>query len=332
MRHVSQLGRSGVHVTRIGLGGGPIASLFTEVTEEHARATIDRAWDAGIRFFDTAPLYGHGLSEIRFGRALRGRPRDEFVIASKVGRLLVPLAPGECVESAFVNHPPYRPVFDYSRDAIFRSVEQSLARLGLDRIDILHVHDPDMHFGDVIRHAYPALDSLRAQGVVRAIGAGMNQWQMLARFARECDFDCFLLAGRYTLIDRSALPELLPLCVRRNISIILGGPYNSGILATGARPGATFNYEAAPAEWIEKTRRVEAICERYGVPLKAAALQFPLRHPAVAAVIPGCRSSVEVDESVAMMDRAIPEAFWHQLGEPGGTPAGEASPRLARNP
>lgn len=315
MQHVSQLGRSGVRVTRIGLGGGPIASLFTEVTEEQARATIDRAWDSGIRFFDTAPLYGHGLSEIRFGRALRGRPRGEFIIASKVGRLLVPLAPDERVESAFVNHPPYRPVFDYSRDAIFRSVDESLARLGLDRIDILHVHDPDAHFGDVIRHAYPALDSLRAQGVVRALGAGMNQWQMLARFARECDFDCFLLAGRYTLIDQSALPELLPLCVRRNISIILGAPYNSGILATGARPGATFNYEAAPPEWIEKTRRAEKICERHGVPLKAAALQFPLRHPAVAAVIPGCRSAAEVGESVAMMHQEIPEAFWRDYHE-----------------
>ncbi len=315
MQHVSQLGRSGVRVTRIGLGGGPIASLFTEVTEEQARATIDRAWDSGIRFFDTAPLYGHGLSEIRFGRALRGRPRGEFVIASKVGRLLVPLAPDERVESAFVNHPPYRPVFDCSRDAIFRSVDESLARLGLDRIDILHVHDPDAHFGDVIRHAYPALDSLRAQGVVRALGAGMNQWQMLARFARECDFDCFLLAGRYTLIDQSALPELLPLCVRRNISIILGAPYNSGILATGARPGATFNYEAAPPEWIEKTRRAEKICERHGVPLKAAALQFPLRHPAVAAVIPGCRSAAEVGESVAMMHQEIPEAFWRDYHE-----------------
>jgi D-threo-aldose 1-dehydrogenase len=311
----ARLGRSGVRVTKIGLGGGPLASLFTEVTEEEAGAAIDRAWDLGIRFFDTAPLYGHGLSEVRFGAALRARPRGEFVIASKVGRLLVPLAPGERVDTAFANPLPFRPLFDFSRDAILRSVEESLERTGLDRIDVLHVHDADSHFGDVIRHAYPALDSLRAQGVAGAIGAGMNQWQMLARFARECDFDCFLLAGRYTLIDHSALPELLPLCVRRNISIILGGPYNSGILATGARPGALFNYEAAPAEWMDRTSRTEALCARHGVPLKAAALQFPLRHPAVAAVIPGCRSAAEVDESVAMMGWPIPDSFWRDYHE-----------------
>lgn len=309
------LGRSGVHVTRLGLGGGPLAGLFTEVGEEQALGTISRAWELGVRLFDTAPLYGHGLSEKRFGAALRGRPRGEFVIASKVGRLLVPLAPGERLETDFAGYPPFRPVFDFSRDAILRSVEESLERLGLDRLDIVHVHDPDAHFGDVLRHAYPALDSLRAQGVIGAIGAGMNQARMLATFARECDFDCFLLAGRYTLIDQTALSELLPLCVRRNISIILGGPYNSGILATGARPGALFNYRAAAPEWIERTRRVESLCVRHGVPLRAAALQFPLRHPAIAAVIPGCRSAAEVEETAAMFHHPVPDAFWHDYHE-----------------
>jgi D-threo-aldose 1-dehydrogenase len=276
---------------------------------------IERSWDAGIRFYDTAPLYGHGLAEIRAGKVLSEKPRDKFTLASKVGRLLRAGAPPEPGQ-AFRGTPPVNPVFDFSYDGVMRSVEESLERLGLDRIDILHIHDPDNHYSEALDGAYKALDKLRSDGVINAVGAGMNQAEMLTRFAREGNFDCFLLAGRYTLLDQVALKELLPVCLEKGVAIIAGGVYNSGILAD-PKPGAHYNYEAAPPELIERARRIGAVCARHGVPIKAAAIQFPLGHPAVTCVVVGCRSVAQLDESIAMFELEIPPAMWDELKQEG---------------
>jgi D-threo-aldose 1-dehydrogenase len=314
------IGKTGLRVTRLGLGGGPLGGLYRDPSDPDAAATVQRALELGLNFFDTAPLYGHGKSERRLGRALAGRPPDSFVVATKVGRVLVPEDAAR-VESPWFDHPDaFRPVFDFSHDGVMRSLEESRKRLSVERIDVVHIHDPDDHYDQAVAEAFPALETLRRQGVIDAIGAGMNQAEMLARLARECDFDCFLLAGRYTLIDHTGLEELLPLCLARRISIIVGGPYNSGILATGAQPGARFNYADAPSSLLERVRRIEVVCARHGVPLKAAALQFPLAHAAVASVIPGARSAAEVDENFRLMSHPIPRAFWRELRAAGLLP------------
>ena len=295
----------------MGLGTAPLGGLYEPVGEEDALRVVEEAWRAGVRYFDTAPLYGHGLAEKRIGAVLRTKPRDEFVISTKVGRLLragVPPEPGQ----AFKGTPPVNPVFDFTYDATMRSVDESLERLGLDRVDILLIHDPDDHYEEALNGAYRALDRLRSEGTVRAIGAGMNQSAMLARFARDANFDCFLLAGRFTLLDRSGAQELLPLCVERGIAVIAGGVFNSGILAEQG-PDAHFNYRPAPPELIERVHHIKAVCERHGVDMKAAALQFPLRHPAVKSVLTGCRSVVELDENVSLFHTQIPEALWEEL-------------------
>ena len=273
---------------------------------------VEAAWRAGIRFFDTAPLYGHGLAEQRLGAVLRTKPRDEFVLATKVGRLLRNDAPPEPGQ-AFKGTPPVNPVFDFSYDGVMRSAEESLARLGLDRIDVLHIHDPDEHHDEALSGAYRALDRLRSEGTIKAVGAGMNQSEMLVRFAREADFDCFLLAGRYSLLDRSGATELLPLCVERHIGVIAGGVFNSGILAS-PKPGATYNYQPAPPALLQRTMQLKGICERHSVDLKAAALQFPLRHPAVVSVLTGPRSVAEIDENIRLFQTPIPDDLWPQLG------------------
>jgi len=285
--------------------------MFEAVDEATGVGIIERAWDAGIRFFDTAPLYGHGLAEMRLGKVLRQKPRDEFTLASKVGRLLRADAQPEPGQS-WHGTPPVNPVFDFTYDGVMRSFEESLGRLGIDRIDILHIHDPDNHYDAAIAGAYRALDRLRADGVIGAVGAGMNQAEMLARFAREGDFDCFLLAGRYTLLDQIALKELLPECLQRGIAIIAGGVYNSGILAD-PKPGARYNYQTAPADLLERARRIRDVCARHGVPLKAAAIQFPLGHPAVACVVVGCRNAAQLDESLEMFAFEIPSKLWRDL-------------------
>lgn len=281
------------------------------MADDEAHRVVEAAWQAGIRFFDTAPLYGHGLAEQRLGAVLRAKPREEFVLATKVGRLLRADAPPEPGQ-AYKGVPPVNPTYDFSYDGVMRSVEESLARLGLDRVDVLHIHDPDEHFEDALAGAYRALDRLRAEGTIRAVGAGMNQAEMLVRFAREADFDCFLLAGRYTLLDRTGAAELLPLCVEKSIAIIAGGVFNSGILAN-PRPGTTFNYQPAPPELVDRALRMQEICARHGVELKAAAIQFPLRHPAVASVLTGCRSVREVEENVRMFQAPIPSSLWDEL-------------------
>jgi D-threo-aldose 1-dehydrogenase len=298
-------------VTQLGLGTAPLGGLFEAVADDEALRTVEAAWNAGIRFFDTAPLYGHGLAEQRLGAVLRTKPRDEFVLATKVGRVLRAGAPPEPGQ-AYKGVPPVNPVFDFSYDGVMRSVDESLTRLGLDRIDILHIHDPDEHFEEALSGAYRALDRLRAEGSIQAVGAGMNQWEMLVRFAREASFDCFLLAGRYTLLDRSGGIELLPLCVERGIAIIAGGVFNSGILAD-PRPGSTFNYKAASPDLVKRAKELDAICARHGVDLKAAAIQFPLRHPAVRIVLTGCRSVSELEDNVRAFRTSIPNDLWREL-------------------
>ena len=305
------LGQTHLQVTVLGLGSAPLGNLFEVVTDDEAHRVVDAAWKAGIRFFDTAPLYGHGLAERRFGAVLGSKPRDEFVLATKVGRLLRAGAPPEPGQ-AFVGVPPVNPVFDFSYDGVMRSVEESLERLGLDRIDVLLIHDPDDHYEEALAGAYRALDRLRADGTIGAVGAGMNQSEMLVRFAREGSFDCFLLAGRHTLLDRTGDRELLPLCLERGIGIIAGGVFNSGILAN-PKPGARFNYVAAPAALIERAQRIAATCARHGVDIKSAAIQFPLRHPAVATVLIGCRSVRELEENVRMFQTPVPNELWDEL-------------------
>jgi D-threo-aldose 1-dehydrogenase len=308
-----RLGKTDLFVTRMGMGGAALGGLYHEVSDNSAMESIETALSRGINYFDTAPLYGHGRSEELMGEVLRKHPRDRFAISTKVGRVLLPASSSK-VESVFFENPaPFEPVFDFSYEGVMRSFEESLRRLKLDRVDILFIHDPDDYYQDAILGAYPTLHKLRSQGVVKAIGAGMNQAEMLARFAREGDFDCFLLAGRYTLIDHSGLKELLPLCEEKQISIVIGGPYNSGILAGGAISGAKFNYQDASPEIVEKVRKVEEVCRRHSVPLKAAALQFPLAHPAVASVIPGARSAAEAEENFALIKAPIPHEFWKDL-------------------
>lgn len=297
MKETAEIGQTGLRVTRLGLGGAHFGQRGVPAGD--ADALVRRAVEHGIRYFDTAPLYGVGESERRYREPLASLPRDQFVLSTKVGRVL--------------DDSPRGWHFDFSRDAVLRTIEGSLERLGLDRVDILFIHDPDDHWEEAIRGVYPALHDLRAQGVVRAIGAGMNQWEMELRFAREGEFDCFLLAGRYTLLEQESLAEFLPFCEQRRISVIAGGPYNSGILA-GA---GSYNYRPAPPEVIDKARRLAAVCDRHGVPMKAAALQFILAHPAVASVIPGAVKPAEVDENVAMTAVPIPAAFWAELKAEG---------------
>jgi D-threo-aldose 1-dehydrogenase len=304
-----RIGRTDATVSRFGLGCAPLGGLYAAVSDEQARAAVDRAWELGVRYFDTAPLYGSGLSEQRVGAALQGRPRDAFVLSTKVGRLL---AEGADSDSLFEGAPDATPVFDFSYDGALRSLDASLERLGLDRVDVALIHDPDDHYEEALEGAYRALVRLRDEGVVQAIGVGMNQSELLARFARETDVDCFLVAGRYTLLDRGALEELLPLCVERGIAVIAGGVFNSGILASDDGSGH-FDYRDATPEQGERVRRLAATCARWDVPLQAAALQFPLGHPAVASVLVGCRSADEVSEDVRLFERELPPGLWEEL-------------------
>ena len=312
-----KLGRSGVAVTEISFGGAAIGNLFTAVTDDDARAAIDAAWDGGIRTFDTAPHYGLGLSERRLGAALRDRPRGEFVISTKVGRLLEPTptglstAGGRDTEGFDVPAGLVRR-FDFSADGIRRSLAASLSRLGLDTVDIALIHDPDAHGEQALREAYPALARLRAEGVVRAIGVGMNGTEMLTRFVRETDIDVVLVAGRYTLLDQSAADTLLPAALERGVSVIAGGVFNSGVLAAPA-PGATYDYEPAPGSLISRALRLQEICAESEVPLRAAAARFPLAHPAVASVLIGARSAAEVTDAITLRGLDIPARLWESL-------------------
>src|SRR5687767_11649641 len=290
------LGRTKLRVSRLSLGGAPIGGLPDSTGDDVTAQIVTRAFALGIRAFDTAPLYGAGTSERWLGAALRTLPRDEIVVATKVGRLIRPDETGK-----------ERPLFDFSYDATLRSLEESLGRLGLDRVDVLHIHDPDKHYEEALSGAYRALDKLRSEGVIGAVGAGMNQQEMPARLAREGAFDTFLLAGRYTLLDQAGLEELLPLCVEQGIGLYIGGVYNSGILANPVA-GATFNYRPAPDAWLAKARRLKEVCDRHDTPLMAAAIQFPTAHAAVATVLTGVRSVSELEENVRMFQYPVPAA------------------------
>ena len=310
------VGNTGLQVTKLGLGTAPLGGLYQPVSDADAYATMARAWDDGIRFFDTAPQYGNGLSERRLGAFLKSKPRDEYVLATKVGRLLRIPQQATSEDAYYKGTPPERPVFDFSYDGVLRSFEESLQRLTLDRIDILHIHDPDQHYAEALSGAYRALDRLRGEGVIKAVGAGMNQSEMLTRFAREGRFDCFLLAGRYTLLEQRALDEFLPLCVERQIGVFIGGVYNSGILANPAG-SSKFNYEDAGAAVIETAKRLDQICNRHKVSLKAAAIQFPLHHPAVTAVLMGPRNMAELADSEDRLSESIPNVLWQDMVQEG---------------
>jgi D-threo-aldose 1-dehydrogenase len=310
------LGSSGVEVTALGFGAASIAGLYTPVDEQTAAATVEAAWDAGIRFFDTAPHYGLGLSERRLGAALRGKPRDEYVVSTKVGRLLEPYDsqghPRSDLASGFAVPAVHRRVWDFSADGVRRSLEDSLTRLGLDRVDVALLHDPDDHGEQAFREAYPALERLRDEGVVRAIGAGMNQTEMLTRFLTDTDVDAVLCAGRYTLLEQPALDTLLPAAAARGKSVVIGGVFNSGLLAA-PRAGATYNYSLAPVHLLEKALSMHKVTEALGVPLRAAALHFPFGHPAVACVLAGPRSAAEVRDAVALLSTPVPAEVWLRL-------------------
>lgn len=327
-RFTTRSGQS-LSFTELGFGTAPIGNLYRAIDEDTAQATLQAAWDVGCRYFDTAPLYGLGLSETRLNHFLRGRSRDSYVLSTKVGRHLRVCPPGRRTGiGKFFDTPARQEVYDYSYDGVMRSIEDSFERLGVDRIDILYCHDVDVfthgskeasdrRIREFMESGYRALASLRDQGVIAAIGAGVNEWQVCQRMAREGDFDLFLLAGRYTLLEQEALETFLPYCSERGIGIALGGPYNSGILATGPKPGAYYNYDPAPPEILERVARIEQVCNAHGVKLIEAALRFPLGHPAVMSVIPGAQTPQEVHRNAEIIQARIPSALWADLKSEG---------------
>ncbi|MCG7359723.1 aldo/keto reductase [Roseomonas sp. ACRSG] len=315
------LGRTGIPVSCIGLGTAPLGDLYARMDERAAVDTVATAMALGVTLLDTSPFYGHGLSEHRCGTALRIVGRQGVVLSTKVGRWMEPQR-GSGPAAGFVGGLPHRAVVDYSFDGTLRSVEQSLLRLGTDRIDVLLIHDVDVwthgdmmeqRFREAMEGAYPALHRLRAEGVVKAIGVGVNESEMCLRFARAGDFDTMLLAGRYSLLEQAALDEFLPLALQKGIGVMLGGVFNSGVLATGTIPGAKYNYRDAPPEILERVRRMEAICAAHAVRLPDAALHFGLAHPAVASVVLGAGSAEEVRRNLSALERPAPAAFWAEM-------------------
>ncbi|WP_170791683.1 aldo/keto reductase [Ruegeria lacuscaerulensis] len=314
-----------VPLTRMGFGGAPLGNLYRKVSDADAQAALQAAYDSGIRFFDTAPQYGLGRSEQRFGEAIARFGRENIQLSTKIGRLLLDCEPHEVTPEAFVDVPQKRIVFDYTYDGVMRSYEASRERIGVANADILLVHDVcvfsqgNQEMSDAkVRElfdggGYKALVELREAGEIAAIGAGVNEWQVCEKLLGLGDFDGFLLAGRYTLLEQEALDSFLPLCEKRDVGIILGGPYNSGILATGAVPGAKYNYADASEDILDRVRKIEAVCAAHNTPLIAAALQFVLGHPCVKTVVPGAVSAKEVQANVALLDREIPAGLWSDL-------------------
>jgi D-threo-aldose 1-dehydrogenase len=308
-----------IALSELSLGCAQLGNMYREVSDAEARATVDAAWDLGVRTFDTAPHYGLGLSERRLGAALASRPRDAYVLSSKVGRLLEPVTSAAGLDDqGFVVPKSHRRVWDFSRDGIRRSLAESLERLGLDRIDIVYLHDPDDHWGEVLATGYPALEELRAAGVVGAIGAGMNQSRMLADLVRETDVDVVMLAGRYTLLEQDALDDLLPLCCERRVAVVAAGVFNTGLLARAHPQGeARYNYAGAPRALVERARAIARICERHGTTLPAAALAFPLAHRAVASVCVGARSAAQIQRNAVLYGEVIAPGLWSELKAEG---------------
>lgn len=321
--------RRPVPLSAMGFGCAPLGNLYRTISDEEAQTTLHAAYDEGIRYFDTAPQYGLGLSEIRLGKALATMDPPDIQLSTKVGRLLLDCPSSEVTPEAFVDVPQKRIQFDYSYDGVMRSYEESKSRLNVSSTNILLVHDVDalsqgsQQASDAkVRElfdqgGYRALDELRRTGDIAAIGAGVNQWQVCERLLELADFDGFLLAGRYTLLEQEALDSFLPLCIKRDVGIILGGPYNSGILATGAITGAKYNYAEAPLEILNRVSKIESVCAAHDTPLIAAALQFVMGHPAIKTVIPGAMSAQEVKANVALFERAIPKELWHDLKSEG---------------
>jgi len=314
--------RSGMQTSVMGFGAAQLGNFMAPISEEVAAELVKATWDAGIRFFDTAPSYGHGLSEARLGQGLRWKPRDQFVLATKVGRLLTPRRRDEIDYGCWIKGLPFELRFDYSYDGTMRSIEDSLQRTGLEHIDVALIHEVDAYthgtqqpevFDCAMKGAGKALLELRDQGVVKSIGIGVNESDVAHEAIRRVDFDCLLLAGRYTLIEQDALNEFLPQCEAQGVSLIVGGGYNSGILATGAVPGARYNYAPAEADVLEHVRRIEAVCREFDVALKSAALQFIAAHPVVANIIPGVRSVQQLNENIQTFERDIPDEFWQAL-------------------
>lgn len=328
-RQWQRIENGGVNFTELGFGTAPLGNLYRAISDADAHATLEKAWDIGCRYYDTAPLYGLGLSETRLNRFLRTKKRDDYVLSTKVGRLLEVCPPEERTGiGKFFDTPIRREVYDYSHDGVMRSVEHSLERLGVDRIDILFAHDLDIfnhgseqaceaRIDEFMASGYKAVLALRDQGVIKAFGAGINEWQPAQNMAERGDFDLFLLAGRYTLLEQESLETFLPLCQRRGIGIVLGGPYNSGILATGPKPGAFFNYDPAPQDILDRVARIEAVCKTHNVELIEAALRFPLHHPCVVSVIPGGQSAAEVENNSDNLATEIPDALWTDLNSEG---------------
>lgn len=351
----ARLGTTDLEVPVLSLGANPLGGLYEPVTPAQVKAIVDRAWDRDVRYFDLAPVYGYGAAEKNVGAALADRPRDQVMLSTKVGRLL--LADDQAVgrenredvmvkwegEQLYKGTDPVKPYFDFTYDGVMRSLEDSLRRVGTDRFDVLHIHDPDLYPDEALDGAFRALSDLKSAGTIGAVGCGMNQWEMLADFARRADFDCFLLAGRYSLLDQSALTELLPLCQQRSISLFVGGVYNSGILShpdpgsiAGVDSGAaaiaswtanvTYNYIPAPPDIVARAGRLKAICDAHDTLLMAAAIQFPIHHPAVASVLMGPRTPEHVESNVDMFDVDIPTDLWAELKAEGLIPTEAPTP------
>ena len=329
LRLLNQRTSRPVPLTQMGFGGAPLGNLYRKVEESDAQAALDAAFDNGVRYFDTAPQYGLGRSETRFGAAIERIGRQNIQLSTKVGRLLLDCEPHEVTPEAFVDVPQKRIVFDYTYDGVMRSYEESKHRLGVENVDVLLVHDlcAFSHGSQEVSDAkvrelfdgggYRALTELRSSGEIAAIGAGVNEWQVCEKLLGLGDFDGFLLAGRYTLLEQEALDSFLPLCEKRDVGIILGGPYNSGILATGAIPGAKYNYDLAPDHILDRVSKIEAVCAAHDTPLIAAALQFVLGHPSVKTVVPGAVSASEVKANATLMERQIPDGLWRDLRSEG---------------
>ncbi|MFY2825320.1 aldo/keto reductase [Ruegeria sp. MALMAid1280] len=323
---LNKFGRVDLNVSAFGFGTAPIGNIFREIDEATSDAMIQHAWDKGVRYFDTAPMYGHGLSEMRTGHSLRWKDRGDFILSSKVGRVLKPARRQDINFEPWTNAAPFTMHFDYSYDGIMRSFEDSLQRMALEHMDICFIHDIDVFtrgaeqpevFKQAMDEAWKALESLRDQGVVKAIGVGVNEWEVCHAALEQRDFDCFLLAGRYTLLEQDALDKFLPLCEERGAAVVVGGGFNSGILATGAKEGAKYNYAPAPADIMDKVRKIEAVCAEYNVPLPAAALQFVVAHPAVPTFMAGTRTVEQLDQNLNWFSHDIPTEFWADLKTKG---------------
>ncbi|MGL5114365.1 MAG: aldo/keto reductase [Beijerinckiaceae bacterium] len=319
------LGRTGLAVSALSFGAAPLGDLYGILDDAIAIDTVVAAVETGMTLIDTSPLYGHGLSEHRVGTALRRVDREKVLLSTKVGRVCSP-AIGALERGGYAGGLPFAAALDYSRDGALRSIEQSLLRMGTNRIDIALVHDIDRRnhgdaldtrFAEVMAGAWPALERLRAEGVVRAIGIGVNEAEICQRFAERCDMDVVLLAGRYSLLEQASLDTFLPVAEARGIGVMLGGVFNSGILATGPIPGAKHDYTDAPPGVLERTRRIEAICHGHGVALPTAAMHFAALHPAISTLVLGATTPAEVSRNLAGWCKTVPSALWLELKAKG---------------